>query len=106
MLSTSLKQLPDTLRDKATLLSMEPKELLSYLSGMGFSNIYVDGGKVIQGFLKEDLIDDLIISKVPLLIGNGIPLFGFLGADLQFKHIRTEVQSNGLVRSYYKRERK
>jgi dihydrofolate reductase len=106
VLSTSLKQLPDTLRDKATLLSMEPKELLSYLSGMGFSNIYVDGGKVIQGFLKEDLIDDLIISKVPLLIGNGIPLFGFLGADLQFKHIRTEVQSNGLVRSYYKRERK
>jgi dihydrofolate reductase len=57
---------------------------------MGFSSIYVDGGKVIQGFLKEDLIDHLIISKVPLLIGNGIPLFGFLGADLQFKHIRTE----------------
>jgi dihydrofolate reductase len=106
VLSTSLKQLPDTLRDKATLLSMKPKELLSYLSGMGFSSIYVDGGKVIQGFLKEDLIDDLIISKVPVLIGNGIPLFGFLGADLQFKHIRTEVQSNGLVRSYYKREGK
>ena len=106
VLSTTLKQLPDTLRDKATLLSMKPKDLLSYLSGMGFSSIYVDGGKVIQGFLKEDLIDDLIISKVPVLIGNGIPLFGFLGDDLQFKHIRTEVQTNGLVRSYYKREGK
>jgi dihydrofolate reductase len=106
VLSTSLKQLPDTLNDKATLLSMKPKELLSYLSGIDLSSIYVDGGKVIQSFLKEDLIDDLIISKVPLLIGNGIPLFGFLDADLQFKHIRTEVQSNGLVRSYYKRERK
>jgi len=106
VLSSSLKQLPDSVKDKATLLSMKPKELLSYLSEMGFSSIYVDGGKVIQGFLKEDIIDDLIISKVPLLIGNGVPLFGFLGADLQFKHIRTEVQSNGLVRSYYKRERK
>ena len=106
VLSTSLKQLPDTLRDKASLLSMKPKKLLGYLSHMGFSSIYVDGGKVIQGFLKEDLIDNLIISKVPLLIGNGIPLFGFLGADLQFKHVKTEVQSNGLVRSYYKRERK
>jgi dihydrofolate reductase len=106
VLSSSLKQLPEALADKATLLSMKPKELLSYLSGMGFSNIYIDGGKVIQGFLKEDLIDDLIISKVPLLIGDGIPLFGFLSADLQFKHTRTEVQSNGLVRSYYKRERK
>lgn len=106
VLSNSLKQLPDTLNGKATLLSMKPKELLSYLSGIGLSSIYVDGGKVIQSFLKEDLIDDLIISKVPLLIGDGIPLFGFLAADLQFKHIRTEVQSNGLVRSYYKRERK
>ena len=105
VLSTSLKRLPDTLNDKTTLLSMKPKELLGYLSGMGFSIIYVDGGKVIQSFLKEDLIDDLIISKVPVLIGNGIPLFGFLDTDLQFKHIRTVVQSNGLVRSYYKRER-
>jgi dihydrofolate reductase len=106
VLSTSLKQLPDKLKDKATLLSMKPKELLSYLSGMGFSGVYVDGGKVIQGFLKEDVIDDLIISKVPVLIGNGIPLFGFLSADLKFKHMRTETQSNGLVRSYYIRERK
>lgn len=106
VLSTTLKKLPDTLEDKATLLSMKPQELLSYLSVMGFSSIYVDGGKVIQGFLKEDLIDDLIISKVPLLIGTGIPLFGFLDVDLRFKHIKTEVQSNGLVRSYYKRERK
>ena len=106
VLSTSLKQLPDALKNNATLLSMKPKELLSYLSGMGFSSVYVDGGNVIQGFLKEDLIDDLIISKVPVLIGNGIPLFGSLSADLKFKHIRTETQSNGLVRSYYKRERK
>jgi dihydrofolate reductase len=106
VLSTSLTQLPNKLQDKATLLSMKPKELLSYLSGMGFSSVYVDGGKVIQSFLKEDVIDDLIISKVPVLIGNGIPLFGFLSADLKFKHMRSETQSNGLVRSYYKRERK
>ena len=84
---------------------MKPKELLSYLAGMDFSSIYVDGGKVIQYFLKEDLIDELIISRVPVLIGNGIPLFGFLNDDLKFKHMRTEIQSNGLVRSYYKRER-
>ena len=105
VLSTTLKELPDTLKDKADLLSMKPKELLSYLSGMGFSSVYVDGGNVIQGFLKEDLIDDLIISKVPVMIGNGIPLFGFLSADLKFKHMRTDTQSNGLVRSYYIRER-
>jgi len=106
VLSTSIKQLPDSLKDNATLLSMQPKELLSHLSGLGFSSIYVDGGRVIQGFLKEDLIDELIIAKVPVLIGSGIPLFGFISADLKFRHVKTETQANGLVRSYYKRERK
>ena len=105
VLSASLTQLPDTQINKATLLSKKPKELLNYLSGVGFSSVYIDGGKVIQGFLKEDLIDDLIISKVPVLIGSGIPLFAFLRADLKFTHMKTEAQSNGLVRSYYVRER-
>jgi dihydrofolate reductase len=106
VLSTSIKEVPDTVREKVTILSMKPSELLSYLAGEGFSNIYVDGGKVIQDFLKEDLIDELIISKAPVLIGSGIPLFGFLDNDLPFEHIRTEVYSNGLLRSYYERKRK
>lgn len=106
VLSTSLKQVPDSLSEKVTVISMNPGELLSYLSSKGFSNIYVDGGKVIQGFLKEDLIDELIISKIPILIGNGIPLFDYLDSDLQFEHILTESSVNGLVRSYYERKRK
>ncbi|MES1222374.1 MAG: dihydrofolate reductase family protein [Bacteroidota bacterium] len=106
VLSNSIKQAPDTVKDKVTILSMKPGELLNYLSDKGFSNIYIDGGKVIQDFLKEDLIDELIISKAPILIGSGIPLFGSLVTDLQFKHIRTETYSNGLVISYYQRIRK
>jgi dihydrofolate reductase len=105
VLSNSIKQLPDTLRDKVILLSMKPEELLSYLSRMGFSSIYVDGGKVIQDFLLKDLIDEMIIAKAPILIGSGISLFNYMDTDLPFKHIRTVVQSNGLVRSYYERER-
>jgi len=106
VLSNSIKQLPGILRDKLILLSMTPEELVSYLSGMGFSSIYVDGGKVIQDFLKKDMIDEMIIAKAPLLIGSGIPLFNHIDTDLQFKHIRTAIQSNGLIRSYYERERK
>ena len=106
VLSTTIKQVPDNVRDKITVLSMGPKEILSYLSSKGFSGIYVDGGKVIQSFLKEDLIDELIISKVPVLIGSGIHLFDSLNTDLQFRHINTHVSSNGLVRSYYERKRK
>ena len=105
ILSTFINQLPDIIKGKATVLSMQPKNLLGYLSGEGFSNIYIDGGKVIQSFLKEDLIDELIISKVPVLIGNGIPLFDNIEIDLPFKHVRTNTFTNGLVMSYYERNR-
>jgi len=104
VLSSSIVKAPDPVSEKVTILAKKPKELLSYLSGQGYSTVYIDGGKVIQDFLQEDLIDELIISKVPVLIGSGIPLFGHLATDLTFQHIRTEVSSNGLVRSYYKRK--
>jgi dihydrofolate reductase len=103
VLSTTIKQIPDLLKEKVIVLSIKPKELLLYLSGLGFSSVYIDGGKVIQDFLKEQLIDELIISTVPILIGKGIPLFSHLDNDIRFTHIRTEAQSNGLVRSYYEK---
>ena len=101
VLSTTIKELPATLKDKATVLSMKPNELLSYLSDEGISNIYVDGGKVIQAFLREDCIDEMIITKVPVLLGKGIPLFGEIDNLLSFDHIQTNVFSNGLVKSHY-----
>jgi dihydrofolate reductase len=104
VLSKTIKEIPEMAKGKVTILSMPPREILSYLSGEGFSNLYIDGGKVIQAFLRDDLIDDLIIAKVPILIGNGIPLFGYLDKDIDFKYIRTAVASNGLVRSYYERK--
>ena len=106
VLSSSLTQVPDMLKEKVTILSMEPKEVLSHLSDEGFSNIYIDGGKVIQSFLNEDLIDELIITRVPVLIGTGIPLFGYVDNDLQFDHMQTDVYADGLIKSCYKRKRK
>jgi len=105
LLSTTIKQLPAIVEGKITLLSMKPKEVMTYLSDKGYTNSYIDGGKVIQGFLNEDLIDELIISKLPILIGSGIPLFGHLDHDLRFTHIKTEVHKNGIVRSHYERKR-
>ena len=58
-----------------------------------------------QSFLKEDLIDELIITRVPELLGTGIPLFGYLDNDLQFEHIQTDIYSDGLVKSNYRRKR-
>jgi dihydrofolate reductase len=105
VLSRTLKELPSSIRDKATVLSLEPADLLRHLSDSGFKAAYIDGGKVIQSFLAEDLIDSLIVAKVPVLIGSGLPLFGSLDADIAFDHIRTRSYPNGLVRSYYERKR-
>ena len=105
VLSNSIKLAPEEKKGEVTVLSMKPAELLSHLSNKGFSTVYVDGGKVIQDFLKEDLVDELIISKVPIVLGSGIPLFGYLDSEIQFSHVRTKIQSNGLVRSYYERIR-
>jgi dihydrofolate reductase len=105
VLSRSLKELPDSLNDKATLSSSEPVELLRHLSDQGFKAAYIDGGKVIQSFLGANLIDSLIIATIPILIGSGIPLFGSLDTDIEFEHIRTSTYPNGLVRSYYNRKR-
>ena len=105
VLSSSIKQVSDKVKGKVTILSMQPAALLVYLSNEGFKNIYIDGGKVIQSFLKEDLVDELIITQVPVLIGTGIPLFGYLDIDLHFNHIQTSVYSNGLVKSHYERKR-
>jgi dihydrofolate reductase len=104
VLSSQTKQIPDSLKEKVTVLSMQPKELLLHLSNKGYSNIYVDGGKVIQSFLKENLLDELIITRVPVLIGNGIPLFGWLDHDITFKHVHTNIFSNGLVKSHYQKK--
>lgn len=72
---------------------MTPKEIMLYLSQKGYTNIYIDGGKVIQSFIKENLLDELIISSVPVLIGEGISLFGWLDHDIAFKHMHTRIFS-------------
>ena len=71
----------------------------------GYSNLYIDGGETIQSFLREDLIDEMIITKIPILLGDGIPLFGRLTNSIKFKHKKTEIYSNSLVKSRYIRNK-
>jgi len=105
VLSKTLKDVPDSLSPKPRISSLEPFALLRHLSDEGFNAAYVDGGKVIQSFLAADLIDSLVIAKVPVVIGGGLSLFGSLNTDIDFEHVRTSTYSNGLVRSYYQRKR-
>lgn len=82
-------------------LSGEPREIVAQLAARGFNHIYVDGGITIQRFLNAGLIQRLIITRVPVLIGEGIPLFGPLSHDIALKHLATRQYVSGLVQSEY-----
>jgi dihydrofolate reductase len=78
-----------------------PAEIVSRLAASGAHHLYVDGGMTIQRFLVAGLVQRLIITRVPVLIGNGIPLFGILQRDIRLRHVATEQYASGLVKSEY-----
>jgi dihydrofolate reductase len=82
-------------------MSGEPAGIVAKLSASGASHLYIDGGVTIQRFLRAGLIDRLIVTRVPVLIGQGIPLFGSLPHDILLRHVRTQHYPSGLVQSEY-----
>ena len=82
-------------------MSGAPADIVSQLADRGIRHIYVDGGLTIQRFLQAGLIQRLIITRVPVLIGDGIPLFGAVPRDVVLRHIGTRQYASGLVQSEY-----
>ena len=82
-------------------LSGPPPQIVAALAARGIGHIYVDGGLTIQDFLRAGLVPRLIVTRVPVLIGSGIPLFGPLARDIRLRHIETRQYASGLVRSEY-----
>jgi dihydrofolate reductase len=74
---------------------------VSRLSARGITHAYVDGGITIQRFLAAGLVQRIIVTRVPVLIGRGIPLFGATPRDLSLKHVATRTYASGLVQSEY-----
>ena len=103
VLSHSLKLFPEKLQGKVNLIKGTPGEITNTLNNQGFENLYIDGGYTIQSFLEANLIDELIITRIPVLLGGGIPLFGKLSEHRKFKHISTEVLLGEMVVSRFRR---
>ena len=93
-------EIPDYCRDSVSCSSLSPNALMSFLESKGHKHAYIDGGKTIQHFLKAKQIHNFILTRVPILLGEGIPLFEE-GDQVPLVHTKTKAYKNGLVMSYY-----
>lgn len=89
------------IRGHVEQMSGSPAEIVAKLAATGAHHLYVDGGITIQRFLRDGLVDRITITRVPVLIGEGIPLFGSLPHDVTLRHKATRSYASGLVTSEY-----
>ena len=78
------------------------REAVDHLAARGYQHLYIDGGVTIQGFLQTGLLDEIIVTRVPILLGRGIPLFGPLLQDIKLEHVETTAYESGMVQSCYR----
>ncbi len=102
VLSSTMTSLPEDLADKVEIVSCTPKELLILLDDQSFRHAYIDGGKTIQSFLADGALDELTITRIPVLLGKGISLFGPLDHDIPLKLVKSKNLPWGFVQSHYK----
>jgi len=105
VLSNSMKSIPEGYEGKAELIKGSLSAVIETIHQKGHKPLYIDGGVTVQNFLKEDLIDELIITVIPTLLGGGIPLFGELPKPMTFEHVKTEVFLNAIVQNHYHRKK-
>lgn len=105
VLSESITEVPEELLDKVFMLYGELCEVLGDIHQRGYPRLYIDGGRTIQSFLAADLIDEMIISYIPILLGGGIPLFGSHDTSMHFSGKSSTVYDYGVVQTRFTRKR-
>jgi dihydrofolate reductase len=106
VLSSGSPSIPENLTESVEIHSGSPVEIVNTLVGRGMKHLYIDGGITIHGFLKANLIDEMTITRIPILLGDGIPLFGIMDKEIKLEHIQTITYPNGYVKSQYQVVRK
>ena len=101
VLSSRPIDVPEPLRGTVEASALAPRALVAALAERGFTHAYVDGGRTIQGFLRDGLIQRIVVTRIPVLLGRGIPLFGPLAGDVLLRHVATQSWPSGLVQSTY-----
>ena len=101
VLSHNSIKIPSHVSDTVSSSAESPAALLTRLAGQAVKHVYVDGGTTIQGFLAESLIDEITITQIPVVIGDGIPLFAPQDKDITLTHLNTTAYEFGFVQSKY-----
>ncbi len=105
VLSNSMESIPDGYKGKVEPIKGSLSEVMESIHQKGYKHLYVDGGVTVQSFLNEDLIDEMIITVIPILLGGGIRLFGELPIQMEFEHVKTEVFLSAIVQNHYRRKK-
>ncbi len=105
VLSNKLKEIPDTHKGKAFLVKGTLTEILDQIHEKGLNRLYIDGGTTIRNFLKENLIDEMVLTTIPILLGGGSSLFTELPNELKFELNGTKTYLNQIVQTHYKRKK-
>jgi dihydrofolate reductase len=102
VLSSTDVAIPAHLGDAVRLESGEPQEVVDRLARAGMRHLYIDGGVTIQRFLEAKLINELTITRIPVLLGAGLPLFGNTGREQKLTLVEAVASDNGFVQERYK----
>ncbi len=102
VLSRSLTRLPENLPETVEVYSGDIVSLTNELATYGFKHAYIDGGTTITSFLNLKLIDDMTITRAPILLGDGIPLFGKLNHVIKLEQAQATALANDFIQVKYK----
>jgi dihydrofolate reductase len=105
VLSNTIHEVPEGYKGKIELVKGSLHEVLELIHSRGHYRLYIDGGLTIQGFLKEDLIDEMVITRIPILLGGGSPLFSQVDDPLVFDCVQTEIYLEKIVQNCFERLR-
>ena len=95
-------EVPEALRDRVEITALEPTDLLESLTSRGWERAYIDGGKVVQSFVRAGLIEDFVLTTIPILLGDGIRLFGSVPSDVDLELLGSKPFPSGLLQSHYR----
>lgn len=102
VLSSREVAIPQALRDKIIPERGAPEQIVARLADRGFAHLYIDGGVTIQRFLQAGMIDEMIVTQIPVLLGDGLPLFGAIGVQIPLQLRESRSFENGFVQNRYR----